>query len=322
MSEGNLEPLQVDKDGVETRSAPYSVFTKTQKTTIVAFVTAAGIFSPLSAYVYFPALRTIANGYNVSMELINLTVTAYLLAQAFAPSILADISERFGRRPTYIFSFVLYCAASIGLVFQRHYAALLVLRMIQSAGSSPTVSLAFGVIGDIAAPHERGLYVGASHVGFNLAPALGHVVGGLIAEKAGWPWIFVFLAAASGLLLVLMLLFLQETSRTVVGNGDRLPTGLNRTVAHMLLHGSKGKGAVKVKLRVPDILPCFTMMFHKDTFPLLAAYSVFYMMYSVLQATTAPLFEDIYHLTPLQAGLCYLAYGFAGGTASVSRDSM
>jgi multidrug resistance protein len=299
------------------RSTPYSAFSKAQKIIIVSFVTAAGIFSPLTAYVYFPALRTLSRDYGVSIELINLTVTAYLIAQAIAPSIIADLSEKLGRRPTYIFAISIYCAASVGLIFQRNYGALLVLRMLQSAGSAPTVSLAFGVIGDIAAPHERGVYVGASHIGFNFAPALGPTIGGLITEKAGWPWIFVFLAALSGLLLVLMLFFLHETSRSVVGNGGKTATGMNRTLTHILRHGRSAKEMERVKLRAPNILPCFTMMFHKGTFPLLAAYSVFYMMYSVLQATTAPLFESVYGLTPLQAGLCYLAYGIAGGTASV-----
>lgn len=307
-----------ESEPVPEQSAPYTVFTKGQKSVVVAFVTAAGIFSPLTAYVYFPALRTISEAFDVGLEAINLTVTAYLIVQAIAPAILADTSEKLGRRPTYLLAMTIYCAASVGLKFQRNYAALLVLRMLQSAGSSPTVSLAFGCIGDIAAPHERGTYVGASHVGFNMAPAFGPVLGGVIAEKAGWPYIFVLLAALSGSLLVLMVFFFRETSRSVVGNGSKIPPTFNKTLGQLLPHrGSEDKPAARPHFTPPEILPCFAMIFHKDTFPLLAAYSVFYMMYSVLQATTAPLFQSIYGLTPLQAGLCYLAYGVAGGTASV-----
>lgn len=303
-------------------SAPYSVFTKGEKSLIVGFVTAAGIFSPLTAYVYFPGLRTISEAFDVSLEAINLTVTAYLIVQAIAPAILADTSEKLGRRPTYLLAMTIYCAASIGLIFQRDYAALLVLRMLQSAGSSPTVSLAFGCIGDIAAPHERGTFVGASHIGFNMAPAFGPVLGGVITEKAGWPYIFVLLAVLSGLLLLFMISFFRETSRSVVDNGSKAPPRLNMTLAQLLSHRKSALPATPPHFSPPNILPCFTMIFHKDTFPLLAAYSVFYMMYSVLQATTAPLFESIYGLTPLQAGLCYLAYGVAGGTASVRMQRL
>ena len=84
-----------------------------------------------------------------------------------------------GRRPIYIFTFIVYCAANVGLVLQRSYPVLLVLRMMQSAGSSGvfskkdihntsdtnkglgTIAIAYAVIADIAAPGERGSYVGA-----------------------------------------------------------------------------------------------------------------------------------------------------------------
>ena len=104
--------------------------------------------------------------------------------------------------------FTVYCAASTGLALQRSYAVLLVLRMLQSAGSSATIALGYGVIGDIAAPHERGKYVGLLVVCFRSAPALGPVIGGVVAGKAGWPCIFVFLAAASAILLLFLALFL------------------------------------------------------------------------------------------------------------------
>ena len=129
----------------------------------------------------------------------------------YVPSIFGDLSESIGRRPVYLINFSIYCAASVGLALQRSYVALLLLRMLQSARSSGAIALAHGVIGDIAAPHERGIYVGTTHIGFNSAPALEPVIGGLLAQRVGWPWIFVFLAGFSGALLAFLGLFLHET---------------------------------------------------------------------------------------------------------------
>jgi hypothetical protein len=39
----------------------------------------AGLFSPLSSLTYFPALTMISQDLNVSMTLINLTLTSYMV---------------------------------------------------------------------------------------------------------------------------------------------------------------------------------------------------------------------------------------------------
>lgn len=55
---------------------------------------------------------------------------------------IGGFSDTAGRRPAYIICFVLYIAADIALALQNNYVALLVLRMVQSGGSSGTVALA------------------------------------------------------------------------------------------------------------------------------------------------------------------------------------
>ena len=319
---GELAEEQNVPEGENDSAVAYSVFSKSQKVTIVILIAIAGFFSPFTAFVYFPALKSIASDLNVTIELMNITVTVYLLVQALVPSVLGDLSENIGRRPVYLLIFVIYCTASIGLAFQRNYGALLVLRMIQSAGSSGTIGLAYGVIGDIAAPHERGAYVGVSHIGFNSAPALGPVIGGLLADRVGWPWIFVFLSAFSGLLLLLLTLFLYETARFIVGNGSIAASGINRTIYQYLRYGHSRTRETRVKFQVPNIIPCLKLIFQKNTFPVLLTNAIFYMMYSCVQASFAPLLQRRYGVSPLQAGLCYLSYGVAGGIASVSRSTL
>ena len=114
------QSLQHETPSQETIA--YSVFSKKQKILIVCLVAVAGFFSPFTAFIYFPALRSIATDFRVSMELMNVTVTVYLIIQAIVPSILGDLSENIGRRPTYLLIFTIYCAASIGLSLQRNYA--------------------------------------------------------------------------------------------------------------------------------------------------------------------------------------------------------
>ena len=158
---------------------------------------------------------------------------------------------------------------------------------------------------------------GTTHIGFNSAPALGPVVGGLLADRAGWPWIFVFLAALFGLLLIFLVFFLFETGRTVVGNGSIPPSAINRTLLQYARAGSSGNDQPRTRFHIPNIIPSLKLIFHKTTFPILLGNATFYMMFACLQATTASILQRHYGLSPLEAGLYYLSFGVTSAIASV-----
>ena len=117
---------------------------------------------------------------------------------------------RSGRRPIYLTVCIVYLIARARLGVQNSYGALSALRMLQSAGSSGTIALAYGVIADIAPPYERGGFVGMAHVGFNSASSLGPVIGGLLTSRVGWLSIFCFLAIFSGFVFTMLFVLLPE----------------------------------------------------------------------------------------------------------------
>jgi predicted MFS family arabinose efflux permease len=118
---------------------PFSIFTKWQKRWINLLTSFAAMFSTLSSYIYYPALVPVAKELGVSIVLINLTVTSYLIVAAVAPAFMGDMADQSGRRPIYILMFTLYLAANLGIALQKSFPALLVLRMLQSAGSSGVI---------------------------------------------------------------------------------------------------------------------------------------------------------------------------------------
>ena len=130
-----------------------------------------GFFSQLSTNIYFPALNTLSESYSVSSELINLTVTTYMIFQGLAPTIYGDLADMAGRRPANITGFVIYMGANIGLALQNSYPDLLVLRCLQSSGSSGTIALGNGVVADIATSAERGTYIGLVMVSRHSSPS-------------------------------------------------------------------------------------------------------------------------------------------------------
>ena len=133
----NGEPVQPSAPATApTAPAPFSAFTRPQRTLIALAAAAAAMFSTLSSYIYYPAQTGVAADLGVSLALVQLTITSYLVVAGVAPAFMGDMADRGGRRPVYALMFALAVAANAGIALQRAYAALLVLRMVQSAGSS------------------------------------------------------------------------------------------------------------------------------------------------------------------------------------------
>lgn len=141
-------------------SEVYSAFQLWQKRWILGFAALAGWFSSISSFIYFPAIPALADDLDASVDKINLTVTSYLIMSGIFPSIVGDAADRFGRRPVFIVTLFVYCAANIGLALQSGFPQLFCLRMLQSAAISGAYSVAYGVLGDMFTPAERGGYSG------------------------------------------------------------------------------------------------------------------------------------------------------------------
>lgn len=157
--------------------------------------------------------------------------------------------------------------------------------------------------------------------GPNVAPSLGPVLGGALANSVGWRWIFWFLCILSGLCLVIICMFLPETARQVVGNGAVSAKGINQN----LLNKCRGKPFQKPsvesasqisRFRIFNPIRCLSVIFYKDTASVLLVNAIFYMIYCCIQASLSSSFISIYHYQELEAGLIYLPFGFGCALAS------
>jgi hypothetical protein len=143
----SLPAIEEPQDIDQATSMPYSTFTKQQKRLICFLIAFAAMFSPLSSFIYYPAITSLAKDLHTSIELINLTISSYMIVSGIAPAIIGDLADITGRRWIYILTLFIYCAADVGLALQRSWPALLTLRMVQSVGSSGKSSVGNSVKG-------------------------------------------------------------------------------------------------------------------------------------------------------------------------------
>jgi MFS family permease len=312
-AEENREDGGGGGDAGDAGDAPlYSAFSSTAKIAITAVATLSGFTSPLTACIYYPVLGAIAADLGVSISHANLTVTSFMVFQAVAPTLIGDFGDSVGRRPAFAVAFLIYLVANIGLALQRDYVALLLLRCVQSLGSSGTVVLGIATAADLSSSAERGRYVGIVMSGATIGPAIGPFLGGILAQYLGWPSIFWFCAILAVLVLVPLSATMPETCRNVVGNGSWPPQTWNRPASRWLQPALDPHGpppSTSTKLRLPNPLSALKVIFDKEMAVLLFYASILYVSFIVVAATLGTQLGPVYGLNDFQVGLCYLPYG-------------
>nr|ANC28058.1 major facilitator superfamily [Polyporus umbellatus] len=290
---------------------PYSIYSRKEKWFIVAVSGFAALFSPLTANIYFPAIPTIANVFHKSTELINLTVTVYMVVQGISPMFWGTLSDQWGRRPMFIGCMVVLALACVGLALvpPNAYWLLMLLRCLQAAGSASTVALGAGVIADIAAPAERGTYFGMWSIGPMVGPCLGPVLGGVLADKLGWRSIFWFLVISASVCAIVMVLLLPETLRAMVGDGSIPPPKAYRPIIPVIGRTEQNPDDVVKPPKRTFANPLLLFLFPDVTLCLFFNALVYSEFYAVT-ATISTLFQSTYpFLTETDVGLCFLAIG-------------
>ncbi|KAF7533391.1 hypothetical protein G7Z17_g13523 [Cylindrodendrum hubeiense] len=295
-----------------------SVFSKWQKRWISLMISFAAMFSTLSSFVYLPTLTPMSKALNVSLTLMNLTVTSYMVVAGIAPAFMGDIADQSGRKPVYILLFLLMLGANLGMATLNKWSVLLVLRMLLSAGASSTVGVAYGVIADITTVGERGSFIGTIFLFTTMAPTLGPVLGGVLAAKLGWRWIFWFLSILTGVTLLILVIFLPETQGTIVSDRERRGKGIywsllspkgdvRRTPEqddHCQEQGTR-------RCRFPNPLTSLSVLTHKGSLSIILIGTLAYINFMTLQTSLASLSIETYDLDYLQAGLVYLPAGLS-----------
>jgi MFS family permease len=190
------------------------------------------------------------------------------------------------------------------------------LRCLQSTGSASTIAIGAGVVGDIADRAERGGYMGIYQAGALAPLALGPILGGVFAETLGWRAIFWFLTIYSGAFLVLLVVVLPETLRSMVGNGSIPPKGLSKSALSYIQRRRRSHSdSIRPETNLPpkkspvDFLAPLRMIIGMEVTYIIVFLSVYYAVWQMLVTIMSTLFKQVYGLSELQIGLTFIANG-------------
>jgi EmrB/QacA subfamily drug resistance transporter len=136
------------------------------------------------------ALPSIHNDFGASVQALEWTVNAYVLAYGVLLLTGAALGDRFGRRRMFVSGIALFTAASAGAALAPNTDLLILARAIQGAGAAIVTPLTLTLLANAFPPEKRGLALGVWSGISGVAVAIGPLVGGAVIELANWHWIF------------------------------------------------------------------------------------------------------------------------------------
>jgi EmrB/QacA subfamily drug resistance transporter len=136
------------------------------------------------------ALPSIHRDLGGSIQALEWTVNAYVLAYAVLLLTGSALGDRLGRKRMFIGGIALFTLSSAGAALAPSTALLIAARASQGVGAAIVTPLTLTLIADAFPPERRGLALGVWSGISGIAVALGPLVGGAVIQASSWHWIF------------------------------------------------------------------------------------------------------------------------------------
>ena len=136
------------------------------------------------------ALPTIHRDLGASIQSLEWTVNAYVLAYAVLLLTGAALGDRFGRKRMFLIGLAVFTGASAVAGLARSTELLVAARAVQGIGAAMVTPLTLTLLAEAFPVEKRGVAIGAwSGIGAT-AVAIGPLVGGAVVQGISWHWIF------------------------------------------------------------------------------------------------------------------------------------
>ena len=127
---------------------------------------------------------------SAGLDEVSWVITSYLAANAIIIPATGWLAGVLGRKRFFLICCVLFTVSSLLSGAAPDLTILIIARIFQGIGGGPIIPLSQAILWEIFPLEQRGLAMAVWGVGFILGPILGPTVGGYIADKWSWRWIF------------------------------------------------------------------------------------------------------------------------------------
>ncbi len=116
--------------------------------------------------------------------------SAYMLTSTVMIPLAGKMSDRYGRKPIFLFGMAFFMAGSALGGFAQNMDQLILFRAIQGFGGGSMMPVVMATVADLYPPTERGKIQGSLGAIFALSSIIGPFIGGYIVDNMDWRWVF------------------------------------------------------------------------------------------------------------------------------------
>jgi MFS transporter, DHA1 family, multidrug resistance protein len=167
--------------------------------------------SIMSTDLYTPSLPYLTDFFSTTPELLKLTISFNLIAYGVAQLIYGPLSDRFGRRPIFLTTIILFAISSVACGLATTIDQLLIARVFQGFFAAAEVVMCLAVFKDLFTEKEQVKAFAVYGMAIALTPAIAPILGGYIHILFGWEFNF-FLTALVGVLTTILIFYLLPES--------------------------------------------------------------------------------------------------------------
>jgi DHA1 family bicyclomycin/chloramphenicol resistance-like MFS transporter len=171
------------------------------------------MMQPLSTDLYLSSLPSLVTDFGVSVSVVQLTLSLFVVGFGGAQLVIGPLSDRFGRRPVLLCGLALYVAASALCGLSQSIELLIAARFIQALGCCAAVMIARAIVRDAYEPQDSAKLLARASTWISLAPIVGPIIGSYLQVAFGWRAAFGALGVFSACVMAACILHLPETNQ-------------------------------------------------------------------------------------------------------------
>lgn len=180
---------------------------------ILTLVLLAGM-AALSMNIFLPSLPGMTAYFDTTYAIMNLSISMYLAFTALLQLFIGPISDRVGRRPVVLVSFVIFFIATIGCLLSTSIEVFLFFRMLQAFIVTGMV-LSRAIVRDIVEDKKAASMIGYVTMGMAIVPMFAPAIGGFLNDLFGWKANFSMLLFIGIIIAALAYFDLGETNNNI-----------------------------------------------------------------------------------------------------------